>query len=228
MKNLLVTCCLYICISYQAVAQNVYSRDGNACDLSSRTRLSELCLNGMGMPSGGTQADLIAQNPNIAGMIVQAAQEYGVEPNLALAVSGHEGRMSACAGSDTGVQGPMQLTVRTGQGYGMDRGVLSDNIRGGMMTLRDAVRRCGGSTDVSCLASVYNGSSRPGEQAGWTRGVQQRYAQMQNGSAVAPAGCNNQSASCGPGDFPDTRTTAIASAPPPPAATDILVNDGQV
>lgn len=44
----------------------------------------------------------------------------------------------------------------------------------------------------------------------------------------AAADCKNQSASCGPGDFPNTRTTAIASAAPPPAPTDILVNDGQV
>lgn len=33
---------------------------------------------------------------------------------------------------------------------------------------------------------------------------------------------------CGPGDFPTPKTTATASAAPPPAASDILVRDGQV
>jgi hypothetical protein len=42
------------------------------------------------------------------------------------------------------------------------------------------------------------------------------------------SGCSTTVATCGPGDFPDTRATAIASAPPPPSATDILVKDGQV
>ena len=51
---------------------------------------------------------------------------------------------------------------------------------------------------------------------------------IQNQINNAAAECKNQSASCGPGDFPNTQTTAIASAAPPPAATDILVNDGQV
>lgn len=215
-----------------AFSQNAYSRDGNACDLNARTRLSELCPNGMGMPTYGSQADLIARNPNIASMIVQAAQEYGVDPNFALAVSGHEGAMSACAGSFSGVQGPMQLTMRTGQGYGMDRGVLSDNIRGGVMTLRDAIRRCGGTQDVRCVANIYNGSTEA-ERAQWTRDVQNRFAQMQNGNATAPAPCSRQAnAECqngptGPGDFP-TSPTPVATNPPAPAATDINVGANQI
>ena len=49
-----------------------------------------------------------------------------------------------------------------------------------------------------------------------------------NARNLADPNCSDNQASCGPGDFPDTRTTAIASAPPPPAATDIFVSDGQV
>lgn len=217
-----------------AFSQNAYSRDGSSCDLNSRTRLSELCPNGMGMPTYGSQADLIANNPNIAAMIVQASQEYGVDPNLALAVSGHEGAMSACAGSFSGVQGPMQLTQGTGRLFGMDRGVLSDNIRGGVLTLRDAVRRCGGTSDMRCIANIYNGSTESQRQQ-WTRDVQNRYAQMQNGNATAPPPCGQQSqAQCdptpgttGPGDFPTT-PTPVSSAAPSPASTDINVGANQI
>ncbi len=38
------------------------------------------------------------------GMVVDSANRYGVDPRLALAVSAHEGAMSACAGSFSGVQ----------------------------------------------------------------------------------------------------------------------------
>jgi hypothetical protein len=49
-----------------------------------------------------------------------------------------------------------------------------------------------------------------------------------NARNLADPNCSENQASCGPGDFPNTRTTATASAAPPPAATDILVNNGQV
>ena len=86
---------------------NSFSRDAQSCDLNQRTRLTDLCPNGFGMPSYGTTQDIMARNPNIAGMVVDSANRYGVDPRLALAVSAHEGAMSACAGSFSGVQGSM-------------------------------------------------------------------------------------------------------------------------
>jgi hypothetical protein len=208
-------------------AQNSFSRDGTSCDLNSRQRLSDVCPNGFGMPSGGSQADLLARFPNIAGMIVQAANEYGVDPRVALAVAGHESRMSACAGSPTGVQGPMQLTITTGRGFDMDRGILSENIRGGMLTLRDAIRRCGGTGNIRCLADRYNGSNE-GERVSWTDGVTNRLSQMNSQNLQMPAACNQQQpelCDAGPGDFP---TTPVAASPPPPSSTDVLVGANEV
>jgi hypothetical protein len=210
-----------------AFARNAYTQDARSCDLDQLTRLSDLCPNGFGLPSyGGTDA-MIARNPNIAGMIVQAAHEYGVDSRLALAVSAHEGAMSACAGSPTGVQGPMQLTIATGRGYGMDRGLLADNIRGGMLTLRDAVRSCGGSSNIRCLADRYNGSTEA-ERRAWTNGVGQRLDGLRQPGQQVPDACNGQpQCIMGPGDFPGTRVP-VASSPPLPSPTDVMVGPGEV
>lgn len=206
---------------------NSFTSDAQSCDLGQRTRLADLCPNGFGLPAYGSTDAIMARNPNIAGMIVDSANRYGVDPRLALAVSAHEGAMSACAGSFTGVQGPMQLTQATGRGYGMDRGILSDNINGGMLTLRDAIRSCGGDQNIRCLADRYNGSTETQRQ-NWTNDVRRRLAGLNQAGQAAPTGCDGQ-AQCimGPGDFPTGRTP-FAATPPGPAPTDVIVGVGQV
>lgn len=215
------------CVATLPAAANSYTRDAASCDLSQRTRLADLCPNGFGLPAYGSTESIMARNPNIAGMIVDSANRYGVDPRLALAVSAHEGAMSACAGSPTGVQGPMQLTQATGRGYGLDRGILADNINGGMLTLRDAIRGCGGDQNIRCLADRYNGSTELQRQ-NWTNDVTRRLAGLNQPGQAAPTGCDGQ-AQCimGPGDFPMGRTPAAAT-PPQRAPTDVMVGIGQV
>jgi hypothetical protein len=208
-------------------AANSFTRDAGSCDLNQRTRLTDLCPNGFGMPAGASTRDMLVRHANVAGMIVDSANRYGVDPRLALAVSAHEGRMSACAGSFTGVQGPMQLTQATGRGYGMDRGVLADNINGGMLTLRDAVRSCGGSSSIRCLADRYNGSTEA-ERRAWTNGVSQRLEGLRQAGQQIPDACNGQpQCIMGPGDFPHS-PTPVASSPPLPSPTDVMVGPGEV
>jgi soluble lytic murein transglycosylase-like protein len=206
---------------------NSFTRDAQSCDLAQRTSLRELCPSGFGMPAYGSTQDIMARNPNIAGMVVDSANRYGVDPRLALAVSAHEGAMSACAGSFSGVQGPMQLTRETGRGYGLDRDILADNINGGMLTLRDAIRGCGGDQNIRCLADRYNGSTEA-QRRRWTADVAQRLASLNQRGQATPAGCDGQ-AQCimGPGDFPTGRTP-VAATPPAPALTDVMVGAGQV
>ena len=110
----------------------------------------------------------------------------------------------------------------------MDRGVLSDNIRGGMLTLRDAIRSCGGTGNIRCLADRYNGSTEA-ERSNWTDGVTNRLAQMNSQNAQMPAACNQQQqqelCDAGPGDFP---TTPVAANPPPPSPADVVVGANDV
>lgn len=208
-----------------------YTADARSCDLNQKTKLSELCPSGFGLPSYGSTQEIINRNPNNAGMIVQAANQYGVNPRLALAVSAHEGAMSACAGSFSGVRGPMQLTQGTAKGYGMNRDVLAENIRGGMATLKDAIKSCGGDSNIRCLADRYNGSTES-QRRNWTNDVTRRVASLQNASI--PRGCDaGTDIACKKGDFPSIPTGArgvgssqLASIVPSPQPTDIVVGSG--
>lgn len=208
-----------------------YTADARSCDLAQKTKLSDLCPSGFGLPSYGSTQEIINRNPNNAGMIVQAANQFGVNPRLALAVSAHEGAMSACAGSFSGVRGPMQLTQGTARGYGMNRDVLSENIRGGMATLKDAIKSCGGDSNIRCLADRYNGSTES-QRRNWTNDVTRRLASLQ--SATIPRGCDaGADIACKKGDFPTTPIGAsgvgssqLASIVPSPQPTDIVVGSG--
>ncbi|WFU07192.1 transglycosylase SLT domain-containing protein (plasmid) [Rhizobium sp. CB3171] len=212
-----------------AALANSYNQDANSCDLNDKTSLRSLCTNGAGLPNYGSTQDMIQSNPNIANMIVDAANKYGVDPKLALSVSAHEGAMSACAGSFSGVLGPMQLTGATGRANGMDRGILSENIEGGVITLRDAVKSCGGTSSIRCLADLYNGSTES-QRRNWTNDVTRRYADLNSvDQASIPQGCSSQAVCTGPGDFfAPGGGTQLATSTPGPAGSDINVAAGQV
>lgn len=208
---------------------NSYDQDANSCDLNDKTSLRSLCSNGVGLPTYPSTEEMMSRNPNIANMIVDAANKHGVDPKLALAVSAHEGAMSACAGSFSGVLGPMQLTGATGRAQGMDRNILSQNIEGGVMTLGDAVKSCGGTSSIRCLADRYNGSTES-QRRNWTNDVSRRYAGLNSSNQPIPQGCGTQTAcKMGPGDFPTPGGgTQLASTAPTPAGNDINVGIGQV
>lgn len=108
--------------------------------------------------------------------------------DLALAVAYHESEgFNSCAGSDTGVHGPMQLTKSTGNDLGFNRDINEENIQGGMAVLKSAYQQCG--YDYACLAAAYNGSSRPGEQQGWAKGVKNADEQLKNNPALVASAC---------------------------------------
>ncbi len=176
--------------------------------LKNNTPLSSLCPNGFGQFSpGGIQNAMQNQSNNVA-MITAAAQNYGVPTDLALAVSYHESEgFNSCAGSDTGVKGPMQLTQSTGSSLGFNRDINEQNINGGMALLAKAANSCG-ATNYSCLAAKYNGSNRPGEQAGWAAGVAKADQQLKNNPSLMAAACP------GSGCNPNTGNAPAAPAGP--------------
>lgn len=194
--------------------------------LRNNTPLTSVCPNGFDSRNhNGSIEQSIARERETVAMIIAAAEQAGIPPDIALAVSYHESMgFRSCAGSQTGVLGPMQLTRRTGRGYGYDRDILEQNIRGGVATLRDAYRACG--MDYACLASRYNGST-PAEQASWTRGVQNAHRQLQNNPALAASACQGSTQACdsSPGDFP---TTPVAASPPPPSPSDVIVSTNDI
>jgi hypothetical protein len=207
--------------------------------LKNNTSLASLCPNGFTSQSGGDMATAMDRQKNNVSMVYASAQNMGVPPELALAVSYHEAvGFNSCAGSDTGVRGPMQLTKRTGRSYGYDRDINEQNVNGGMKVLKTAYDRCG--MDYACLSANYNGSPRPGEQAGWARGVGAAHQKLLNTPSLMAKACSGaQPAACvSPGDFPNPGTTpslvagtlgssagnaGLAGIVPQPASTDIIV-----
>lgn len=210
--------------------------------LKNNTPLNQLCANGFGQFSPGSLQQAINNQPTNVEMIVAAAQQQGVPVDLALAVSYHESEgFNSCAGSVTGVKGPMQLTKNTGNGLGYNRDINEQNIMGGMKLLKQCANRCG-ATDFACLSACYNGSPRPGEQAGWARGVNNAYSKLHSdpsmlASAMAKCTTTGSNSNC-----PDTSggvvasstnpssaaTGPVAAAPPAIASSDIVVAPTQI
>ena len=147
--------------------------------LDSNTPLANICQSFSSAPNSGLSFSQAAMKESSnAGLVAAAADKYGVDQNLALAVAYQESKLSSCAGSPTGVKGVMQLTQSTGSAYGYNRDINEQNVQGGMATLQYSINKCG-TSDYACLAKYYNGSN-PAQQAQWAKGVQQAYDDIQN------------------------------------------------
>lgn len=94
----------------------------------------------------------------IADKVIKAAEQEGVDPQLALAVAQVESKFSQAAKSDKGAIGVMQLMPATAKGLGVDPKKMDDNIRGGVMYLKEMLDLTGG--DVRKALVGYNGGPR--------------------------------------------------------------------
>jgi transglycosylase-like protein with SLT domain len=71
----------------------------------------------------------------VQALVVQAAQQYGVDPNLALNVASVESNFNQAAVSPAGAIGVMQLMPATAAGLGVNPNNLQQNILGGVRYL---------------------------------------------------------------------------------------------
>lgn len=198
--------------------------------LMNNTPLNQVCPNGFGQQKFGSIQDQINAHQENTSMIVAAAEQQGVPADLALAVSYHESEgFSSCAGSATGVVGPMQLTKGTARSLGYDRNINEQNIQGGVAVLKQALNACG-ATNYSCLSAHYNGSAAT-QQAQWAAGVASADAKLKADPTMVVSACSvgdNKSCLVGGGDLPTTTTTTTTTNVPAPASTDVLVASDQV
>jgi soluble lytic murein transglycosylase-like protein len=88
------------------------------------------------------------------GQIIQTAQQYGVDPNLALAVAQQESSLNPDAVSSEGAIGLFQLMPATAAGLGVDPHDPIQNIQGGIRYLSQLLSRFGG--NVSLALAGYN------------------------------------------------------------------------
>src|SRR5204862_2956203 len=89
----------------------------------------------------------------LAQVINEAAQKYGVDPNLIAAMAFRESRFDANAVSSRGAQGIMQLMPRTARAMGVrDSFDARDNVFGATRYLATLLNRFHGNDDMTLAA----------------------------------------------------------------------------
>lgn len=134
---------------------------------------------------------MAATNPSQAElqqMITSAAQQYGVDPALALAVAKTESSFNPNAVSPAGAIGVMQLMPATAAGLGVDPSDPQQNIQGGVQLLSQLLDKYNGNVQQALWAynagpgAVASGNL-PAETAAYIPTV---LANMQDFSSTSP------------------------------------------
>lgn len=90
--------------------------------------------------------------PDVDALIVKYSQEYGVDPNIARAVAMQESGGRHDVVSPAGAIGTFQLMPDTAKELGVDPHDLDQNIRGGILYLKQMHDRYGGNWDRALYA----------------------------------------------------------------------------
>ncbi len=112
---------------------------------------------------------LVLAQPQLAGLIHQAAQRHGLDPALIAAVVHVESRGRPQARSPKGALGLMQIIPATGRRYGVEseENLLDPitNLNAGSRYLRDLLRMFDGQLDLALAA--YNAGEGAVMRHGW-------------------------------------------------------------
>ena len=90
----------------------------------------------------------------VQSLVTQYAQQYGVDPSLALAVAQTESNFNPAAVSPAGAIGVMQLMPSTAAGLGVNPNDPTQNIQGGVQYLAQLLQKYDG--DATMALWAYN------------------------------------------------------------------------
>lgn len=97
----------------------------------------------------------VATRAAVQAVVVAAAQQYGVDPNLALAIAQRESGFNPNAVSPKGAKGVMQLVDSTAAMLGVtDPFNVVQNVYGGVRYIAQLIQQFGG--DVAKAVAAYN------------------------------------------------------------------------
>lgn len=92
--------------------------------------------------------------PSVAQLVIDTAQRYGVDPRLALEAAIQESSLNQSARGAAGEIGVMQLMPATAAQLRVNPYDLADNIKGGVLYLRQQLASFGG--DYAKALAAYN------------------------------------------------------------------------
>lgn len=132
----------------------------------------------------------------IQQQISQTANQWGIPPEIALAVAARESGFNQSARGKAGEVGVFQLMPGTAEGLGVDAYSLSDNITGGVAYLKQMFDRFGNWTDALAAYNAGPGSvDRGAIPASTTNYVQAILAKVgssiQEGTSVISGGASD-------------------------------------
>lgn len=144
-----------------------------------------------------------AQNLTVAALVTSTAQQYGVDPALALAVAQRESGLNPnVPNSSAGAIGVMQLEPPTAAQYGVNPYDVTQNVQGGVAYLADLLAQYNGD-EAKALAAYNWGPGRVNAAVA---------AQGSNWLSLAPAETQNYVAAIA-GVTPEDAAAGAPSAP---------------
>lgn len=140
--------------------------------------------------------------------VIDAANQYGLDPNLLLKQFQQESGLNPNVVSKAGAMGVAQLMPGTAAQLGVDPRNTTENIDGGARYMREMLDRYGG--DYHLALAAYNAG--PGRVDAYLAGRGQLPAETQ---AYVPAIMGSRQP---PGAPPSGATRIVGGGPPPPSA----------
>ena len=132
----------------EMLMSGAYSRTG-----SSQPTQGDLGnLSYWGETSNGMGKDIHGKSFDYSALINKYAERYGVDPDLAVAVMKWESGGNAGALSNKGAVGLFQLMPKTAQDLGVNPHDVEDNIKGGIMYLRQMLDKYNGNLELALRA----------------------------------------------------------------------------